>query len=135
MVAIIFSPNVLYFRKNVQRVIWARIYPLQLIQQLLDNRQQLRQVQSTKTLLLPPKYKINIYSAIQSFIFPILRILDFFLLLIVKLSLFILFASFLVSVHDSDSCQSFTLLKAKRLPLFFANAFKRVKERQLLLSQ
>jgi hypothetical protein len=35
--------------------------------------------------------------------------------------------------HDSDSCRSFSPLKAiaKRLLLLFANAFKSVKERQL----
>ena len=43
------------------------------------------------------------------------------------------------SVHGIYSCRSFSLLKAKAiaigLPLLFANAFKSVKERQLLLSQ
>jgi hypothetical protein len=65
--------------------------------------------------------------------------LDFSLLPLVKLSLLILFASFFVSVlcfffdgspfkvialRDSDSCRSFSLLKAiaKRLPLLFPNA-------------
>ena len=99
----------------------------------------------------------NNYDAIQSFKLPILRQQYWtFLLLLVKLSLLILFASFLVSILcfffdgslskdialptiaiDSDSCRSFSLLKtiAKRLLLLFANAFKSVKERQLLLSQ
>ena len=65
----------------------------------------------------------NNYGAIQSFIVPILRqILDFSLLLLVKLSLLILFCirslllfgSFLVSVlcFFLDSCRSISLLKA-----------------------
>ena len=90
---------------------------------------------------------------------PIVHILDFSLLLLVKLSLLILFASFFVSVHcfffdgslskvialptiaiswfkNSDSCRSFSLLKAiaKILLLLFAHDSKSVKERQLLLS-
>jgi hypothetical protein len=47
-------------------------------------------------------------------------------------------ASFLnlSNYRDSNSCCSFSLLKAiaKKLLLLFANAFKSVKERQLLLS-
>ena len=45
--------------------------------------------------------------------------------------------SHLFIISDSDSCCSFSLLKAIaiRLPLLFANAFKSVKEQQLLLSQ
>ena len=86
----------------------------------------------------------NNYVAIQSFIFPIL--------LLVKLSLLILFASFWYqffasflmasflklssNLRDSDNCRSFSLLKAIaiRLPLLFVTAFKSVKERHLLLS-
>ena len=70
-----------------------------------------------------------------------IAILDFSLLLLVKLSLLILFASFLVIFFFwwlfLKSYRSFLLWKAiaKRLPLLFAKAFKSVKERQLLLSQ
>ena len=89
----------------------------------------------------------------HSFFHIAIAILDFSLLLLVKLSLLILFAYFLVSVLcfffdyslstrspnycDSNSCRSLSLLKAiaKRLPLLFANVFKSVKGRQLLLSQ
>jgi hypothetical protein len=65
----------------------------------------------------------------------------------IKLSLLIHFASFLVSVlcffFDGSLSKVIALptaLKitekiAKRLPLLFANAFKSVKKRQLLLSQ
>ena len=81
----------------------------------------------------------NNYGAIQSFIF---RYCDsnigLFFMFLVKLSLLILFASFLVLVHCffldgslSLSCRSFSLLQAiaKILTLLFANALKRVKER------
>ena len=92
-------------------------------------------IQSAKILFLPPKCEIIMVPSI------------------VKLSPLILFESFLVSVlcfffdvslakviglpTISDSCRSFSLLKAiaKKLTLLFANAFKRVKMRQLLLSQ
>ena len=106
-------------------------------------------VQLTKILLLPPKYEIIMLPSNHKFFHIAIAILDFSLLLLVKLSLLILFASFLVSVlcfyidrsslklSLCDSCRSFLLLKAisKRLPLLFANASKNVKERQLLLSQ
>ena len=74
-----------------------------------------------------------------------IAILDFSLLLLVKLSLLILlnpiwyqfFASFLMALSPKLSLFQLSLLKAiaKRLLFLFANAFKSVKERQLLLSQ
>ena len=93
-------------------------------------------LQSAKIVLLPPKYEIIMVP--REWCHPIIHfsniaiaILDFSLLLLVKLSLLILFAAFLVSVlcfyFDGslskvialDSCRSFSLLKAiaKRLPL------------------
>ena len=83
-----------------------------------------------------------------------IAILDFSPLLLVKLSIYSLCILFGISslllfswlpllsycssnFHDSDSCCSFSLLKAIaiRLLILSANAFKSVKERQLLLSQ
>ena len=55
-------------------------------------------IQSAKTLLLPQKYEIIMLPSNYSFSNTGIAILDFSLLLLVKLSLFILFASFLVSV-------------------------------------
>ena len=55
-------------------------------------------IQSAKILLLPPKYEIIICHPIIQFSNIAIAILDFSLLLLVKLSLLILFASFLVSV-------------------------------------
>ena len=54
-------------------------------------------LQSTKILLLPSKYEIFMLPSNHSF-FQAIAILDFSLLLLVKLSLLILFSSFLVSV-------------------------------------
>ena len=55
-------------------------------------------LQSEKILLLPLKYEIIMVPSNHSFFNIAIAILDFFLLLLVKLSLLILFASFLVSV-------------------------------------
>ena len=98
-----------------------------------------------------PTTKIrNNYGAIQSFYFPI-SLSQYWTFLYCSIPLCILFgiSSLLLfwwlsfksyrssNYRDSDSCRSFSLLKAiaKRLPLLFANNFKSVKERQLLLSQ
>ena len=107
-------------------------------------------LQSAKILLLPPKCEIIMvpsYHPIREKSNIAIAILDFSLLHLVKLSLLILFAAFLVSVlcfflmalflkflcssnyRDSDSCRSFSLLKP------IANAFKSVKEQQLYGNQ
>ena len=87
-------------------------------------------IQSTKILLLPPKFEIIMLPSNYSFFQYCDSNIGFSLLLLVKLSLLILFASFLVSLlcfffdgslslklsllnyRDSDSCRSFSLLKA-----------------------
>ena len=94
-------------------------------------------IQSAKILLLPPKYeKIMVPS--NHFFNIAIAILDFSLLLLVKLSLLIPFAAFLVSVlgffFDGSLSKVIALLIAKKLPLLLANAFKSGKERQLLLA-
>ena len=102
-------------------------------------------IQLTKILLLPPKYKIIILPSNHSNFQYSDSNIGLSLLLHIKLSL-LFFASFLMALiliyrssnyRDGDSCCFFSLLKAivKRLPLHFANAFKSLKERQLLLSQ
>ena len=108
----------------------------------------IRKVQSAKILLLPPKCEIIFVTGNGNFANIAIAILDFSLLLLVKLTLLIrdsniglfsiapCFASFLVSVlcffFDGSlskviafpSCRSFSLLKAiaKRLPLLIAIA-------------
>ena len=95
----------------------------------------------------------NNYGAIQSFIFPIYCESNIGLFYIAPCKvitlnpLCILFgiSSLLLfwwlpiycysNYRDSDSFRSFSLLIAIRLPILFANAFKSVKEQQLLLSQ
>ena len=112
-------------------------------------------IQSAKILLLPPKYEIIMLPSNHSFfqncdsnigLFSIApcKVINFnpFCILFGTSSLLLFWWLFLYSYRssnyrDSDSCRSFSLLKAiaKRLQLLFANAFKSVKERQLLLSQ
>ena len=77
--------------------------------------------------------KQNNYVAFQSFIFQYCDSnIGLFSIAPCKVILILFFASFLLTLFLKLS-----LLKAiaKRLPLLFANAFKSVKERQLLLSQ
>ena len=66
-----------------------------------------KNVKSAKILLVPPKMQIN-YDAIQQFIFSniAIAISAFSLLLFVKLQLLIVFASFLVSIHFFQYCNS-----------------------------
>ena len=86
-------------------------------------------------IIATTKIRNNYGALIINFSNIAIAILDFSLLLLVKLSLFILFASFLVQVNCFFFDGSLFQLSRLRLPLLFANAFKSVKERQLLLSQ
>jgi hypothetical protein len=110
---------------------------------------------SMKILLLPTKFEIIIVPSNPKFFQYCYRNIGLFsispckvitlnhlsilfgissLLLFLRLSLKSYCSS---NYRDNNSCCSFLLLKAiaKRLPLLFTNAFKSVKERQLLLSQ
>ena len=104
------------------------------------------EVQSAKILLLPPKYEIIMLSSNHSFsqycdsniglfsIAPCKVITLNPLCILFGISSLLLFDC---SLSKVIALPTFSILKAiaKRLPLLFANAFKSVKERQLLLSQ
>ena len=106
-------------------------------------------IQSAKILLLPPKYELIMLPSNHSFfqycdsnigLFYIApcKVINFnpFCILFAISSLLLfwwLFLSYRSSNYrDSDSCRSFSLLKAiaKRLQLLFANAFKSVNGEQ-----
>ena len=84
--------NVNYVAPMVLFKTFNRIFPSHFMV-LIQN---FRKVQSAKILLLPPKYEIIMLPYNHSFSNNAIAILDFSLLLLVKLSLLILFASFLV---------------------------------------
>ena len=135
---------------------WVGLYDIKKIYPKQGNlTTKLCDLQSAKIFLIPPKYEIIMVPSNHSNVQYCYRNIGLFSIAPCKVitlnplcipfgisSLLLFWGLPFYSYHssnnrDSDSCRAFSILKAIaiRLPLLFANAFKSVKERQLLLSQ